>query len=705
MPSDPYREQRLGHNLNIVAAVCAAAVILSGAVVLIGWAIRAEALKTLLHPERIAMNPATAVCFILLGISLLLQRRPDAPRPHRYAGRVCALLVLLIAALRLIAYDLRIDGGIDQLLFRRELGENVMAFNTAISMAILGGALLIYDWGWGSPRPFHVAQVLTLAAVTICVFSMTGYLYNASLLYSMRGSIPMALNTALTFALLCAGMLCARPHRQPMQIAVSDTLGGTVARRLIPASLLVPLLLGWLRVRGEKNGFFVGTVGVSLFALANAVVFNVLIWWCARVLQIADARRQRAEEQTRISEERNRAIMQQSADAIYLVDLDTRRIIDWNPALQQMLGFPAPAMDNLRVYDIVFDEPASVDQRLQQLVEANAPLHGEREYRRADGSAVEVDSSASVIAYGGRRVACTVVHDITNRKRNERALNEKNRQLSQAMDQLKRAQSQLVQSEKLASLGQMVAGVAHEINNPLSFVSNNVAVLQRDMKAVVELLRLYGQSFPLLRQHSAELANQIQALSDQIDLAYTLQNLSQLMERSREGLKRIQQIVKDLRDFARLDQSDVHEADLNAGIESTLNIITGLAKKSQVIIEKELSDIPLVRCNPAKINQVVMNLLSNAIDACDDGCHVKVRTFADNGTANIEVSDTGRGIPPAIRERIFDPFFTTKPPGKGTGLGLSISYGIIRDHNGEITVDSAPGKGTTFTVSLPVDGK
>src|SRR5205823_11986017 len=155
-------------------------------------------------------------------------------------------------------------------------------------------------------------------------------------------------------------------------------------------------------------------------------------------------------------------------------------------------------------------------------------------------------------------------------------------------------------------------------------------------------------------------------------------------------------------DFARLDQADVHDADLRAGIESTLNIIAGLAKKKRVTIQQELNGIPRVTCHPAKINQVVMNLLSNAIDACDEGGNVTVRTFRDDQSACIQVIDTGKGIEPSIRERIFDPFFTTKPPGAGTGLGLSISYGIIRDHGGRIEVDSTLGKGSTFTIKLPL---
>jgi signal transduction histidine kinase len=177
-----------------------------------------------------------------------------------------------------------------------------------------------------------------------------------------------------------------------------------------------------------------------------------------------------------------------------------------------------------------------------------------------------------------------------------------------------------------------------------------------------------------------------------------------MLGRSREGLRRIQQIVKDLREFARLDRGDYQEADLNAGVESTLNIVRGHAKKRQVQFETDLKPLPPFKCFPAKLNQVVMNLLTNAIDASPENGKVTVRTRADDGFVRIEVEDQGGGIDPAVRERIFDPFFTTKPLGKGTGLGLSISYGIVQEHNGRIEVDSEMGKGSKFTVVLPPKG-
>jgi signal transduction histidine kinase len=288
--------------------------------------------------------------------------------------------------------------------------------------------------------------------------------------------------------------------------------------------------------------------------------------------------------------------------------------------------------------------------------------------------------------------------ELATRARSERQAHE---ELRRAHETLKQTQSQLVQAEKLSSLGQLVAGVAHEINNPLSFVSNNIVVLQRDLRGLRELIQLYRQAETTLAGHNPELLASIRTKAEQFDLAYTLENLERVMTRSREGLRRIQHIVKDLKDFARLDESERQEADVNAGIQSTVNIVEGHASQQKVVLTQELEPLPPITCYPAKLNQVVLNLLANAIDACPPGGKVTVRSRATPREAEIEVADTGCGIDPSICDRIFDPFFTTKPLGKGTGLGLSISYGIVRAHGGSIAVESTPGQGTCFTVRLP----
>jgi PAS domain S-box-containing protein len=380
-----------------------------------------------------------------------------------------------------------------------------------------------------------------------------------------------------------------------------------------------------------------------------------------------------------------------------------------NPAWERTLGYTREELLGRPYLDFVHP-----DDRASTLAEAASLTTGEHQtvlfenrYRCPDGSYKWLLWNAAPFLAG--RLIYAAARDITRRKLQQEELRRTAEELAravaserQAHRELRGAQAQLVQAEKLAALGQLVAGVAHEVNNPLAFVINNTEVLRRDLAALREVLRLYREAEAAVAANEPDPFRAVGAYAAEIDLAYTEGGLERLLARSAEGLSRIRQIVKDLRDFARLDESELKEADLNAGVRSTVSIVRGRAARTGVGLELDLGPLPPVLRYPAKVNQVVLNLLANAIDACAAGGKVTVRTRAAEGGVEVHVLDTGHGIDPATHAKIFDPFFTTKPPGQGTGLGLSISHGIVEDHGGRIEVESAPGRGAHFTVHLPL---
>lgn len=271
---------------------------------------------------------------------------------------------------------------------------------------------------------------------------------------------------------------------------------------------------------------------------------------------------------------------------------------------------------------------------------------------------------------------------------------------------LRETQAALVQTEKLASLGQLAAGMAHEINNPIAYVANNLAVLRRDVPGALQVLDKYREGREQLRRVAPEIVVEAERMEEEIDLPYIRESLPRLFERSLDGLSRVRDIVRNLRDFARLDEANFKEVDLNAALQSTLEIAAHEIKKKPIDLQTRFADLPAVLCHPGKINQVFLNVLMNAIQASQPEGTVAVSTRADDkipgGGVAIEVRDNGCGIAAEHLSHIFDPFFTTKPIGQGTGLGLSVSYGIIRDHGGSIEVESEIGCGTLFRIRLPL---
>jgi len=280
-------------------------------------------------------------------------------------------------------------------------------------------------------------------------------------------------------------------------------------------------------------------------------------------------------------------------------------------------------------------------------------------------------------------------------------------ELNTTMEHLKNAQSQLVESEKMASLGQLTAGIAHEINNPINFVTSNINPLKRDIQDIYKLLGHYENQNGAM---DPDFKLSVSALKKELDIDYVKNEIDQLLQGIDEGANRTSEIIRGLKTFSRVDEQDIKDVDLNKGFESTLLLLNSKIK-DHIKLNLKLGNLPLVECYAGKLNQVFMNIISNSIYAItkqfedEPGGELVIETSydaLDNGQVKVRIADNGTGMPEEIRSKIFDPFFTTKPVGEGTGLGLSIVQQIITGHKGTIHVKSSPGKGTEFKISLPV---
>ncbi|MBU1692153.1 MAG: PAS domain-containing protein [Gammaproteobacteria bacterium] len=290
--------------------------------------------------------------------------------------------------------------------------------------------------------------------------------------------------------------------------------------------------------------------------------------------------------------------------------------------------------------------------------------------------------------------------DIDQRCKIETRLQQEQEEQRKLIAELHSTQSQLLQSEKMASIGQLAAGVAHEINNPIGFVHSNLGSMEKYIDNLFAIVSAYEAAEGDYLPGSACLPR-LQAIRKQFDLDFLREDIPALLSESRDGITRVKKIVQDLKDFSHVDESERQWSDLHHGLDSTLNIVWN-ELKYKVEVVKEYGNLPEIECFPSQINQVFMNLFVNAGHAIETRGTLTIRTGAETEQVWVEIADSGKGIAPEHLPRIFEPFFTTKPIGKGTGLGLSLSYGIIQKHHGRIEVESEIGHGTTFRVWLPV---
>jgi len=421
--------------------------------------------------------------------------------------------------------------------------------------------------------------------------------------------------------------------------------------------------------------------------------------------------------------EKYRVLLTDIKDAYFEVDvLGNFTVV--NSAMCNALGYGPEELIGSKYRKMVDKEGAKkLQQAVEKLHKNDEPVNLlDMEATKKDGTKVIFEAMVSVIketdgvVVGFRGVG----RDVTRRrqmeaelKKNQDDLIRKNKEidesrkniqltlakLEKAHEELKASQLKILQQEKMASIGQLAAGVAHELNNPMSFISSNLSTLEKYINRLVDFIRVQSEALKSVQDNTT--LRKIDKKRLEVKLDYILEDARILLKESLDGSDRVKKIVHELNSFSRMDEEEYKKADINECIESAITIVWNELKyKSK--LEKNYGSLPPTMCYPRQMNQVFVNLLINAVNAIVEKGVIAIKTWYQDGFIWIEISDTGIGIPGKNLARIFEPFFTTKEAGKGTGLGLSITYEIIQRHKGEITVTSEAGEGTTFTIKIPV---
>jgi len=400
-------------------------------------------------------------------------------------------------------------------------------------------------------------------------------------------------------------------------------------------------------------------------------------------------------------------LFESSRDALMMLDPVSLQFTGANQATLNMFRVPSiseftklgpPNLSPLRQPDDQLSGP-KVKKIIASVLQEGSCFF-EWVHMRADGELFIADVMLTRMEDEGKVFLMATVRDITERKQTEAALQREKDEQTLLIKKLEEVQNHLMQSEKMASIGLLAAGVAHEINNPIGYVYSNLGTLEKYAQDALDLIALYEQAEDSISD--AQVCENIKKTKEKLDITFLKEDLSSLIAESRNGITRVKDIVQNLKDFSHVDAAEVwHFSDLQKGMESTLNIVNNEIKYKADLI-REFGVIPEVECISSQINQVFMNILVNAAHAIDQHGTITIRTGQKDESVWVEIIDTGKGIAPEHMSKIFDPFFTTKPVGKGTGLGLSLSYGIIQKHHGRIEVTSEVEKGTRFRIWLPI---
>jgi PAS domain S-box-containing protein len=629
----------------LIRRVAEVTCVVVGLVVLAGWAFDLPPLRAFLPGVTNPMVATTALCFVLSGAALWLLSR--APRTSsRWLGRACAAVPETIGLLVLGQYAFGWETGLDGFLYRESArpltGE--MALPTAISFVLTGLALML--WGSETRRGRHPSQVLALLAGIVSLLSLVGRIYGVPGLSAFAGTVLMALHTALTFLVLCVGILAIRPDVGLMRVITSSGSGGWLIRRLLPTAAGGLVLAGWLRVAGQRAGLYGTEFGAAMTIASSIALLSVLIWFSANSLDRSDRTRRETETRLRESEERQRSILASIGDGVVTTDREGV-IRSANPAMAGLSGWPEDEMlgkPHSEVFQFIDarGRPVPMEERfLPRAVHSQAVVvsHGFDVVLLArDGRRVPVQVTAAPIldARGELRGAVEVVRDVAH---------------EQEVDQLKSS---------------LISTVSHELRTPLTMIAGfSELLLSRDLGP----------------ERAREAAGRIHSSAQRLD-----------------------RLIEDLLSVSRIDSGRVEARPEPLRTADVVAEAVEPFRREREILFDPPPDAPSVLGDREMVFRILDNLLSNAIKYSRDAVRVDVR--ANGSNVQISVTDAGIGMSPEERAQLFSQFFRANRPEvrdmRGTGLGLYITKNLVELQGGSISIDTELGRGTTVGFTLPL---